>query len=301
MNSETTVSCFCIWSDLLGFGSAFQEGDWSFGNAQARKNIERLRILESSLYTSNDPRKEVALVLNDGLARVYDLPTPGQQATEFLWWLHSALSNHWSVNAADAQRKWPGMRSVISFGERVVSLPNQKTWGDHFLGNTELKRIADHKVCIYSPAEFQLNLAFSKAYIIESYGSKAGLAGPGLFIDEAALNAIQKYLTGTSFDFIRHTDTTEIPGGGVLNFEVIQVAYAVQLRESDEHFLFEVVRKEPQQNFLMIAIEFESKPIEFSERGIRTRLFKVKRYKPIDEQEPFYFDFENYAFHQQNT
>jgi hypothetical protein len=143
-----------------------------------KKNIDRLRRLEHSLHRSNDPRKEVAFVLNDGLARVYDLPRIGIESFEFLFWFHFAISNHWIVNAADMQYGSPGMRSVLTFGERIGSWRGNTIYGDHFLGDTRSKKIADQKICIYSSDEFQLNLAFSKAYIIETEGSKAGLSGP---------------------------------------------------------------------------------------------------------------------------
>lgn len=299
MTSEDAVPCFCIWSDLLGFGAAFQEGGWSFDSEASQQNIQRLRSLKNSFYTSNDPRKEVAVLLNDGLARTYDLPCSDTDATGFLWWLHSALSNHWIVNANDSERGWPGMRSVLAFGERVASWPDQKTWGDHFIGNTNLKLQADQKICIYSPVEFQLNLAFSKAYLIESYGARAGLCGAGLFIDSEALDAIECFLTGGSFKYLQPAETIELPNGGILNFDEIEVGYAVRRKNADGLFRFEIVRCIRQQEVLIVAIEFEIEPIYFSERGLNTKLFRVKRFKPIDEAEPFYFDFDSYAFEHQ--
>lgn len=296
MRSEDIVQCFCIWSDLLGFGDAFREGNWSFEKEPARRNIERLRNLESCLYRSNDPRKEVALVLNDGLARVYDLPDSDQQVGELLWWLHSALSNHWFVNANDAQRDWPGMRSVISYGERIASLPNQTTWGDHFMGDSPLKRLADNRVCIYSPREFQMNLAFSKAYIIESYGSKAGLVGAGLFIDACALDAMQKIINACSVESIGWELTTDSPSAERSILHRSSVTYTANRKTNDDFVRFEVSSSYNQLTEIAIAIDFDKEPIKFNECGINTLLFEVKRYKPLDEKAPFHFDFSNYTF-----
>jgi hypothetical protein len=49
------------------------------------------------------------------------------------------------------------------------------------------------------PAEFQPNLAFSKACIIESAGPMVGLSGAGLFIDNSVLDAIQHFLPLSDF------------------------------------------------------------------------------------------------------
>lgn len=285
-----------MWSDLLGFGSAFKDGLWSFNNESTKKNIDRLRRLEHSLHRSNDPRKEVAFVLNDGLARVYDLPIIGIDSLEFLWWFHFTVSNHWIANAADMQYGSPGMRSVLTFGERIGSWRGHTTYGDHFLGNTKLKKIADQKICIYSPDEFQLNLAFSKAYLIETAGSKAGLSGPALFIDLLALDAIKNYFEGKEFDFLKPLDAIDHGEYGKLPFSHIKVSYDISLIQSDKHIRFEIKRLQEKQLVNLLALEFEVEPIKFDKHGIYTELLKVRKYYPIDTDESFCFDFENYSF-----
>jgi hypothetical protein len=44
------------------------------------------------------------------------------------------------------------------------------------------------RTAIYSPFEFQLNLAFAKAYLIESKGSKVGLTGARFFIHQSVMD-----------------------------------------------------------------------------------------------------------------
>lgn len=297
------IECFCMWSDLLGFGNAFQDGKWSFQNDIAVKNVARLQRLENSLYTSNDPSKEVAMVLNDGLARVYDLPEPDDESNQFLWWLHSAISNHWIVNADDQQLGNPGLRSVLTFGERVRTWRGNKSWGDHFIGSTEMKLVADKKICIYSPEEFQLNLAFSKAYIIESLGKKGNLAGSALYIDTEALEAIQHYLTSQPRNLLCFDEVKEISDGALLSFAMNPVSYRIDKTHSNNTYRYEIFRiaTERNQPVQVMAIEFLPESIAISHRGIETSLWRVKRYQPIDEAEPFYFDFDDFRFQPPKT
>ena len=48
-------------------------------------------------------------------------------------------------------------------------------------------------IVIYNPKEMQMNTAFSKAYILESGGGKAGLPGNYMYIDKSVIDAIDKY------------------------------------------------------------------------------------------------------------
>lgn len=287
-----------MWSDLLGFGNAFQDAGWSFQNDTALKNISRLQRLENSLCTSNDPSKEVALVLNDGLARVYDLPDPDDESNQFLWWLHSAISNHWIVNASDQETGNPGLRSVLTFGDRVRTWRGNKSWGDHFIGSTAMKSIADRKICIYSPEEFQLNLAFSKAYIIESLGKKGGLAGSALYIDSEALLAIERYLTSQPRNLLCFAEAKKIPNGALVSFAMNAVSYRIEKTHSHNAYRYEIFRgaTECGQGVQVMALEFLPEPTAISHRGINTLLWCVKRYQPIDEEESFYFDFSDFRF-----
>ncbi len=294
--STPVTQCFCIWSDLLGFGRAFENGRWNFDNKEAFRNIARLRMLEKVLWTSNDPSREVALVLNDGMARVYDLDGLEGESNQFLMWLHSSIRNHWIVNALDRQHGSPGLRSVLSFGERIKTWRGNRTWGDHIIiaGSKEVRRLADKKVCIYSPEEFQLNLAFSKAYLLESLGAKHGLSGPNLYLDVCALGAIRQYLTSSKF--LRVVDIEDEADRAQGGPSVDPVSYRVEETRGSSLYRYEIFRAHDEHEVQLLAIEFFGEPIIISHRGIDTSLWRVKRYQPLDEKEPFYFDFEDYRF-----
>lgn len=296
--SVAVTECFCMWSDLLGFGNPFQEAQWTFRDERALENIQRLRDLSSCLYSSADPLREVALVLNDGLARIYDVPEEQADPQTFLRWLHSILTNHWQVNAIDHERGRPGLRSVLTFGERVTTWNGATTLHEmtQFSGP---KPTLENRVCIYSPNELQLNLAFSKAYTIESIGSQGGLSGPALFVDETALKAIAQILTARPMKTMAISGATtniQVSGGAFLD-EVV-VKFDVMRRTIGDLFLFEihqVIAGTPAPDALM-TLEFESTPISVDKRGIVTNVWKVRRYQPIDEAKPFYFDFNDYQF-----
>lgn len=290
------IQSFCIWSDLLGFGNAFIEGEWSLNSVSSQKNIERLKRLETSLHRSNDPSKEVAFVLNDGLARVYDLPNPNEDVTQFLWWLHTALSNHWLLNASDMQYGSPGVRTVMSFGDRVKAWRGHTTYGDHFLGNTKHKEIADKKICIYSPDEFQLNLAFSKAYIIESSGTRGGFPGPNLYIDELALDVIESFLSATEFEHLMPDGEEDHGSYGLLKMRKTIANYEISKCYEQGLFAFEIARIVEGKRYDVMSMHFEATPVSFSGRGIETNIFKLLKYFPLDEEKPFCFDFQDYRW-----
>ncbi|WP_157198192.1 hypothetical protein [Methylomonas sp. DH-1] len=295
---EKIIQNFCIWTDLLGFGNAFEEGEWSLQNSVCRKNLERLHRLEISLHQSNDPSKEVAFVLNDGLARVYDLPEYGNDAMRFLWWLHSALSNHWLLNRHDIQYGNPGARSVMTFGDRVSSWREHTTFGDCFFGSPERKKLADKKICIYSPEEFQLNLAFSKAYIIETSGTKGGLPGPNMYIDKKALDAIESYLCHNSFLHLMPNGSEDYGDHGVLNFKKVLAYYEITKTIDSDALYFNIYRIIENIKHKVMSLQFFSSPIKFNKRGITTEIYHLKKYFPLDELDEkthFFFDYDNYC------
>lgn len=283
-----------MWTDLLAFGQAFEDAGWTFDSEYAWRNVERLRLLESSLHQSNDPYKEVALVLNDGLARVYDLPDRADESSQFLWWLHSAISNHWLVNARDIERGNPGGRSVLTFGERISTWKEHRTMGEQILATGDVKKWADKQIAVYSPEEFQLNLAFSKAYLLDSFGSKHGLNGPAMYIDSLALSAIDAYLTSQG----RHTGRVFRPvegaGPPVDEFVLTDVWYRIDRTVIGDAMRFEIFKVSGNQDVQLMAIEFDALPVAVSHRGINAELFRVRRFNPLDEKLPFYFDFNAY-------
>ena len=296
--SASITECFCMWSDLLGFGNPFQDAQWTFRNKRALENVQRLRDLSHCLYSSADPLREVALVLNDGLARVYDAPGEQADPQSLLRWLHSILLNHWQVNAVDHERGRPGLRSVLTFGERVATWNGATTLHEmtQFSGT---RPKLENRTCIYSPHELQMNLAFSKAYTIESVGSQGGLGGPALFVDETALAAITKILTAHPMKTMAIAEMpTDIRVSADVFLAEMKVTFDVARRTEGDLHLFEIfqVAAGVPASGPALTIEFDSTSIPVDRRGILTKVWKVRRYQPIDEPRPFYIDFADYRF-----
>ena len=60
-------SCFCFWSDLLGFSKIFVETNWELNKSQMEKIYSRLEAAHSSALYYSTPF-ERNLILNDGIA-----------------------------------------------------------------------------------------------------------------------------------------------------------------------------------------------------------------------------------------
>ncbi len=298
-----------MWSDLLGFGSAFEKGKWTFESQDALRNVSRLQLLRNSFYRSNSSFSEITFVLNDGQARVFDFPKSEHIAFELLWWLNCSIANHWIVNAHDLANGYNGMRSVMCTGERVQICRENITFEELVLKNKNFKSAADKKIIIYSPAEFQLNLALSKAYILESLGSRHGLTGPCLFIDDNVLDVIENYLTSGNYNLLeihKDAEVTEFTDNSESTTLLIpQDNFRIERQFHNGIFRFEIFRELSDKEILdkelsereiqVMAIELDKEPIIVSHRGINASLWRIKRFNPIDEEVPFYFDFENYS------
>lgn len=58
---------------------------------------------------------------------------------------------------------------------------------------SDLAQKVGNPVVIYNPKELQMNTAFSKAFLLDEGGSKAGLPGNYFYIDESVVNAVIEY------------------------------------------------------------------------------------------------------------
>jgi hypothetical protein len=268
------IDCFCIWSDLLGFGRSFELGGWSLSSDEVQRTAKRVSAIEHLLFRSNSPLEEFVLILNDGLARNYDCPhvKPGYMTSAF-WWLHSVLSNHWHTNAIEKQDGNPGMRSVLCAGQRMDLREPRRSAITQMLVAEERKEEFSDRTIVYSPLQFQMNLAFSKAYLIESLGSKGGLAGPGLFVEEDVLSGLLEICAGE-----------HIPGSSNL-------LYKNSFTQSHDFQVFSIRRDVINSPEFRLEIKFDTSPVEIRPRGITTKMWRVIRYHPPDEDESFWFDF----------
>lgn len=180
---------FCLWSDLLGYGSNFYNSNWDIRSEKSIENIKRISNLQPLWLSVNDCFSETLFTLNDGLVRNYDLPNNNFHM--ILDWLVKSINKFNLLNQIDVENGFPGIRGVISYGKRIEYVDSCYTGKGEFIQTTpQKKEIYNKKIVIYSPSELQMNTAFSKAYIIEGSGSKMGVAGNKLYIDYSVIDKI---------------------------------------------------------------------------------------------------------------
>ena len=105
-----------------------------------------------------------------------------------------------------------------------------------------------------TPEYFQMNTAFSKAYIIESSGSKAGVTGNNLYIDNYLLIFLE--------DLVLKEDN------GKQKFRVEK-----HLHEESEFKSFSIFRDED----MFLKLDFDKDSVEYDNKGIKTKFFRFKK------------------------
>ena len=106
-----------------------------------------------------------------------------------------------AINQNEKATGYPGCRTVMAFGDCIEYLAEEVKFDDYVMNYTKPKgkKISDiaertgNPTVIYNPKELQMNTAFSKAYILEGGGSKAGLPGNNMYIDQSVVDAVIKY------------------------------------------------------------------------------------------------------------
>lgn len=181
------IQSVCLWQDLLGYGKPFYQSNWDLNQPCAQKNIQRIKNLETELKRVPIPLLEKVLFLNDGMVKNVDISTKKDwDYVEFyIMWLENAIKQFYRINRKDKQQNNPGLRGVLTIGHRT-----QYTNELVKMGELVNSKDGDYnkQIVVYSPNEFQMNTAFSKAFIMEEGGTKKGVSGAFLFIDKAFID-----------------------------------------------------------------------------------------------------------------
>lgn len=176
-------NCLCCWYDLLGYGSPFVKSKWDLNNEACKSNfyrIEQLRLL----FTTSLAAKPLGtrLTFNDGFASTIDVdPITSDSFYESLLFLEGAIQDFEAINRDDKRRNFPGARGIITLGQRF----------SYDCCNSSFD-ILSNRTTSYHPVEFQMNTAFSKAFLMEESGSRAGISGSNLYIDIEVYHHIVK-------------------------------------------------------------------------------------------------------------
>ena len=172
-NSEIEITeCICCWFDLLGFGKPFIDSNWNLNNDLCKKQLQRIKDLSYNLSGFYALDKGKSLTLNDGAIFNYDIVTPKKDLIkEMVFFIDDLINDYETVNYKDVQKGHPGARGIITFGHRY----------NYGYADTTVAVSSNDNIS-YHPKEFQMNTAFSKAYLMESAGSKFGISGNHLFL-----------------------------------------------------------------------------------------------------------------------
>lgn len=266
-----------MWSDLLGFGQIFQDSNWILNEEVKRRVYERLEAAHSAvLYYSSPTERD--LILNDGIAKVFQPKSKYEDRNNILMlslFLRSCVEFHISINETEHKLGLPGCRSVLAFGENIEYIADDIRFDDYVMNYSKPKdsNISDlaksngNPIVVYNPKELQMNTAFSKAYLLEAGGSKAGLPESYFYIDESMINGIIKFATDKGY----------VP---------------IWKEKEDGLYLFVPYQKDNIEDVAM-GLCFDKGIITPINVRYRTKVYKLLRYYPHDEKTiDFYFDLE---------
>lgn len=235
------IDCVCCWYDLLGFGKPFIDSEWELNTAECKKNIERIENLNVSFTGSFSLTLGKTFSLNDGVIKNRDFNYDNKNdVVGLLRFIAALVWDFEGINKWDKDNGHPGVRGVVTYGKRFSY--------ESADGCYDVVRGID---VAYHPKEFQMNTAFSKAYIIEESGSKKGIQGPHLFWDKRVFEKLAQY---------------------VENSEYSDRLYCKEYDIDDEH-VFEI----GDEIGWAFRCFFDKQPIEYDYKGIKTHIFKMKK------------------------
>lgn len=242
MNYEIK-ECICCWYDLLGFGLPFKESSWDLKNPRCEINIHRITEIKDRFYGVSALGLGKSFILNDGVINTMDImKTESNTLFEIRKFIGGLINDFSKINDIEKEQALPGIRGVITCGQRYDYIDSDY----RYMASTG-------EITTYYPKEFQMNTAFSKAYIMEGAGKKIGLTGSCLYIDKIVFDKI-KWLLDLTKDYT------------ALHIE--------ELANSDS-YTFNLCLPD---NKVFFGMNFDAIPVHYDDNGIKTDLYRLKHY-----------------------
>lgn len=289
-NKYEIIDNFCIWEDLLGYGTPFYKNDWDLNKEICQQNIARIKNVERALKTVPVPVVEKILFLNDGLIRNVDVYKEGTYIEVYLMWLEYSIEMFRKINNADKENGFPGIRGVLTAGNRT-QYTNELTSLKDLVKSSSL---ADKEnFIVYSPKEFQMNTAFSKAYIMEGEGSKQGLHGSNLYIDLYFINFFKDMVNNSSMQEL--TKVVAIDPDKKPIYKTYNVNYTCSFEKDVSDYEMKIFIDIGYEKILYRKITFSEEIIfnlkdKAQNTKIYTKLYKTKSLWSIENDKYFEMD-----------
>jgi len=123
-----------------------------------------------------------------------------------------------------------------------------------------------------------MNTAFSKAYIMECAGSRAGIVGPNLYIDIDFLDRLREILESGKCTYYLLTDDDAIRMREA-GFEVDDrgrqiVFFDIEAFPEDEFMIWQVNQKTCGKEKVLFKLWMDKKYIDFKDKGINVNVNK---------------------------
>lgn len=193
--SKRRVEVSCVaWIDLLAYGSMLREAKFDPTDPRTTIAIERLESFHQ-VVAKHSSKHSPSIVMNDGAVIYRDLSPRAHSVTyDFL---ARTFHLHQEINKIEFSKELPGARAVLATGFRLRRRSRRQAElttdiGDYLTKQVESGEMpigkAIHMALRIKPLadvipELQANFAFTKAYLADRDGSKAGLSGPRFYVD----------------------------------------------------------------------------------------------------------------------
>ena len=177
---------FCSIMDLGGFGNGLRASNWDLEKAQQQGLIQDLAYFFTMGARSipSPTSEERILVLNDAIARTVD-PAHGIDMLAMTMYVRDLVTTHCQI-LYNLRSRDLGIRTVLAGGQRIQYAPHAepKRASDRVFGDDpdRIFRVEGNTV-VYNPYHFQMNTAFSRAFLIESAGHDEGIHHNRIYID----------------------------------------------------------------------------------------------------------------------
>lgn len=257
----------CAWSDLLGFARPLKESGWRPDLDLWTRIAARLSNAYQIHCRHSPSLGEFMLTLNDGVVRTRVVTSATNECLSLSLWLRAAIWAHLDVNKKEHECGFPGTRTVITGGQRAFYSFPEVRLDDLVINYTRkdsnLSQIAKetgNPLLVCNPSPLQMNTAFSRAFILDEAGSKSGLKGANVFVEQSLFDVVDQLCA------------------------LAPTHYRVSQKEDETGLLYAVEYLNPPEGRpWCFGMLLDRSPGKLSLEAFSTNVFRLKKFFPNDE------------------